>query len=194
MPPTKDPHSAEVLRFWFGAGNEYGTRRKEWFAKSAEFDAEIRTCFLALHEEAAAGALSPWRHAAGDCLALIVLLDQFPRNMFRGEARAFVSDAPAREAAREALARGHDRDALPVERMFFYLPFEHAETLEDQRLACALMQPLAAFPETHDVYRYAERHREIVERFGRFPHRNAALGRRDTPEERDFLAQPGSGF
>lgn len=194
MSPTKDPRSFEVLRFWFGADHEYGGRRKQWFAKSAEFDAEIRTRFLALHELAARGTLARWRDGAGDCLALIVLLDQFPRNLYRGLARAFASDGLAREAARQALAQSYDRDALPVERMFYYLPFEHSEALEDQRLACALMQPLAQFPETDDAYRYAERHREIVERFGRFPHRNAALGRASTPEERAFLAQSGSGF
>ena len=194
MPPTKDPRSAEVLRFWFGADSERGTRRKQWFAKSAEFDARIRARFLTLHEQGAAGALAHWLHGAGDCIAFIVLLDQFPRNMFRGEARAFASDPRALEAARHALAQGYDRDASAVERMFFYLPFEHSEALEDQRLSCALTRPLADFPETGDVYRYAERHREIIERFGRFPHRNAALGRTSTPEERAFLEQPGSGF
>ncbi|MDA8108013.1 MAG: DUF924 domain-containing protein [Betaproteobacteria bacterium] len=183
-----------LLRFWFGEGSDYGGRRSEWFSKSAEFDAEIRARFLELHEQAASGVLANWRLASGDCLALIVLLDQFPRNLFRGEARAFACDGLAREAARHALAQSYDREALPVERMFYYLPFEHSEALEDQRLACALMCPLAQFPETDDACRYAERHREIVERFGRFPHRNAALGRLGTPEERAFLAQPGSGF
>ena len=122
------------------------------------------------------------------------MLDQFPRNMFRGSARAFATDSLALEAARHTLARGYDRGMLPVERMFAYLPFEHSEALEDQLRACQLTAPLAAFPETDDVYRYALRHRDIVQRFGRFPHRNAILGRASTPEETAFLREPGSGF
>lgn len=187
---TKDPRAAEVMRFWF----EKGERDARWFEKNEAFDAEIRNRFLALHEEAASGALDAWKQSAGDCLALIVLLDQFPRNMFRGTPRAFAADARALDAARHAVARGYDSGMTPSQRMFLYLPFEHSESVVDQEISCRLNEPLAAFPATHDVYRYAVRHREIVERFGRFPHRNAALGRASTPEEIEFLKQPGSGF
>lgn len=194
MRDTKDPRAAEVLRFWFGEGPAYGARRRCWFDKDPAFDAEVGDRFLALHEQAAAGALATWRRNAGDCLAFIVLVDQLPRNLFRGSARAFATDALALGAARHALARSYDRDALAVERMFFYLPFEHSEALADQERSCELFAPLAALPETADTYRYAERHRAIIARFGRFPHRNAALGRGSTPAENEFLAQPGSGF
>lgn len=187
---AKDPRAAQVIAFWFTAG----PRDKRWFEKSEVFDAEIRERFLALYEEAAAGKLFAWQSSAADCLALILLLDQFPRNMFRGSARAFATDALALQTARHALERGYDRGRTPAERLFFYLPFEHAESLDAQEAACRLTEPLAAFPETFDVYRFALRHREIVARFGRFPHRNALLNRASTPEELEFLKQPGSGF
>ena len=187
---TKDPRAAQVMRFWFANGE--GDAR--WFEKNGAFDAEIRMRFLALHEEAAAGTLDGWKESPGDCLALIVLLDQFPRNMFRATLRAFATDGRALAAARHAVAQGYDRPMTPSQRMFVYLPFEHSESLADQEISCRLNEPLAAFPATHDVYRYALRHREIVARFGRFPHRNAALGRASTPEEIEFLKEPGSGF
>jgi uncharacterized protein (DUF924 family) len=114
--------------------------------------------------------------------------------MFRDAARAFATDPLALASARHALAEGYDAGLLPVERLFVYLPFEHSESLEDQLTACELLAPLAAFPETEDAYRYAIAHRDIIVRFGRFPHRNAALGRTSTPEEIQFLKQPGSGF
>ena len=182
------------MSFWFGAENEYGKRRKQWFRKDAAFDTEIEVRFRALHEEAARGDLERWKDSVGDCLALIVLLDQFPRNMFRGSARAFASDGLARDAARRALQEGYDQGLLPVERMFVYLPFEHSEDLQDQQRSCRLARTLEEFEETDDAYDYAERHRAIIARFGRFPHRNEALGRASTPEELEFLRQPGSGF
>ena len=185
--------AAAVLLFWFG-GPERGKRRKLWFEKNTAFDQEIRGRFLDLHEQAAAGKLSRLKAMPEDCLALILLLDQFPRNMFRGSPRAFATDAPALDAARHAVEQGYDRAMLPVERLFAYLPFEHSETLADQIKACALCKPLEEFEETDDAYRYAVRHREIIERFGRFPHRNAILGRASTPEEIEFLKTPGSGF
>jgi len=187
---ANDPRAQSILDFWFGGGD----RDKRWFEKSGVFDAAVRSRFLALHEEAAAGALAGWKKDAGDCLALIVLLDQFPRNMHRGSPRAFATDALALDAARHALAHGHDRGMQPLERMFVYLPFEHAESLEAQGRCCELMAALAGFPETADVPRYAVAHRDIIARFGRFPHRNAALGRASTPEEIEFLKTPGSGF
>jgi uncharacterized protein (DUF924 family) len=194
MVNAKDPRAAEVLRFWFGDGPDYGKSRKAWFEKNPDFDREIAARFLALYEQAAAGALDPWQALAGECLALVIALDQFPRNLFRGEAKAFASDARALAAARHAIDAGYDAGMLPVERLFLYLPFEHSESLDDQWRALALIGRLAPWPETKDVFSYAVRHWEIVRRFGRFPHRNAALGRASTPEELEFLKQPGSGF
>jgi uncharacterized protein (DUF924 family) len=184
----------EILRFWFGPPGTRGRARPEWFRKDPAFDQDIRAKFLELHEKGAAGALTGWRERAGECLALIILLDQFPRNMFRDSAQSFASDALALEAARHALAAGHAHGALPVERLFFSLPFEHSEVLADQDVSCSLIEPLAAFPETAGVWPFALKHREIVARFGRFPHRNDLLGRISTPEEIEFLRQPGSRF
>jgi uncharacterized protein (DUF924 family) len=185
---------SSVLRFWFGAGEQYGRRHKRWFKEDASFDAEVSKRFLPLYEELVAGARREWLESRVDCLARIIALDQFPRQIFRGSPRAFAADPLALEAARHAVTRGYDRDMLPVERMFAYLPFEHSESLEDQLKACELTAPLAAFPETEDAPRYALRHRDIIQRFGRFPHRNVALGRVSTPAEIEFLKQPGSRF
>jgi len=182
----------DVLSFWFGSGSDYGKRHKRWFEKDAAFDAEIRRHFLGLYEALAGNR--EWLDSARDCLARIVVLDQFPRQMFRGNARAFAADALALEAAKLAVERGYDQALLPVEKLFIYLPFEHSEVLVDQLRACELTEPLARFPETEDTYRYACAHRDIVQRFGRFPHRNAILGRVSTPEEIEFLKQPGSSF
>ena len=182
-----DHRAQELLQFWFDPSLDEAQRNQRWFGKDPAFDAAIRRRFLALHEEGAAGRLGAWAGAPRECLALVILLDQFPRNMFRGEARAFATDAAARAAARSLLPRAAE---LPAdERLFAYLPFEHSETLDDQRLACELCAPLGA-----ELLRYAQRHREIIERFGRFPHRNAILGRASTPEEVEFLKEPGSGF
>ena len=177
MPP------GEVLDFWFGLDRKY------WFRKDAAFDAEIRARFLPLYERAAAGQLAEWTGAPRSCLALVILLDQFGRNMFRGSARAFAADPLALEAARAIVGAGWDASYTAEQRSFAYLPFEHSESLADQERCCALMKPLG-----EELYRYAERHREIIARFGRFPHRNAALGRESTPEEIEFLALPGSSF
>ena len=185
-------HPDDVLDFWFGSGAEYGKRHPHWFEKSAAFDAEVTRHFLGLYEQRAGDRR--WLDAARPCLARIIVLDQFPRHMFRGTARAFAADRLALEAARVAIDRGYDGDLLPVERLFIYLPFEHSESLDDQLRACVLTEPLAAFPETEDVHRYAIAHRDVVSRFGRFPHRNAILGRVSTPEEVEFLEQPGSAF
>ncbi|HET7365112.1 MAG TPA: DUF924 family protein [Burkholderiales bacterium] len=185
-------HPDEVLSFWFGEGADYGKRHKRWFRKDAAFDAEIARRFAGLHEELAGNRR--WFDSPPACLARILVLDQFPRNMFRGTARAFASDALALETARHALDKAYDRGLLPVERLFMYLPFEHSERLEDQERACELCAPLAAFRETDDALRYASAHRDIIRRYGRFPHRNAILGRSSTPEELEFLSQPGSSF
>jgi len=192
--PTLDAAAQEVLAFWFGDGRERGQSRTQWFRKDAAFDEEIRVRFLATYEQAVAGELESWKQQATGCLALIVVLDQFPRNLFRGTRRAFEADALARKAARYALAKEYDRTLRPVERMFIYLPFEHSEHLPDQDLCLRLMKELSGFRETREMHVWAEKHLVIVRRFGHFPHRNAALGRESSAEETEFLKQPGSGF
>ncbi len=182
----------DVLEFWFGVGPDYGKRHKRWFEKDQAFDSEITQRFLPLYEELA--HRTHWLADPRHCLARIVVLDQFPRQMFRGKPRAFASDSLALQAARLAVERGYDEGRLPVERLFLYLPFEHSESLADQERACELTAPLAAFAETEDALRYAVAHRDIIRRFGRFPHRNVILGRASTPEEVEFLKQPGSSF
>jgi uncharacterized protein (DUF924 family) len=185
-----DPRAAEVLSFWFRGAE----KRKAWFEKDPEFDAAIRERFLPLYEMASAGALARWRETPGDCLALVIALDQFPRNMFRGSARAFAADPLARDCANHAIALGFDKAMLPVERQFLYLPLEHSESLPDQERCLELMREIAVFPETADLPKWAQAHLDIIRRFGRFPHRNAALGRESTAAETEFLKEPGSGF
>jgi uncharacterized protein (DUF924 family) len=192
--PPPVPTAHQVLAFWFGEGRERGQSRPQWFRKDAAFDEEIGERFLAIYEQAAAGERDSWMQEASSCLALIVVLDQFPRNMFRGSRRAFEADALARKAARHALAKEYDRTLRPVERLFVYLPFEHSEHLPDQELCLRLMKELCGFRETREMHVWAERHLAIIRRFGRFPHRNAARGRASTAEEIEFLKQPGSGF
>lgn len=198
---TGDPDAAtperasEILRFWFGEPEDGAVRpRGVWFQKDEEFDAGISDRFAADYERAAAGELDGWLQTPRGALALTILLDQFPRNLFRGSPRAHETDARARSVARAALDLGHDARVQPVERWFFYLPFEHSEDLEDQRLSVSLFDALGDDEESRNVYGYAVRHEEIIERFGRFPHRNAVLGRESTPEEEEFLSQPGSTF
>jgi uncharacterized protein (DUF924 family) len=171
----------EVLAFWRAAGPD------KWFARDDAFDEACRERFLLTHEAAARGDLNQWELVPEGALALCLLLDQFPRNMFRGTPRAFASDPLALSAARHAIARGFDGDWLRVEKIFGYLPFEHSESLPDQERACELMRPLGA-----EQYDYALRHKAIIERFGRFPHRNAILGRPTTTEEAAFLAEEGA--
>lgn len=186
-------HRAEdVLAYWFGSGADYGKRHKRWFEKDAAFDAEIGERYLKLYE--ALVRAPAWLDQPRPCLARVIVLDQFPRQIFRGKPRAFVADPLALQTANLVVERGYDRELLPVERLFVYLPFEHSEALADQERACALTEPLARFPETEDAHRYALAHRDIIRRFGRFPHRNSILGRRSTPEEAEFLKQPGSSF
>lgn len=181
-----------VLSFWFGEGDDYGTVHKRWFEKDPAFDAEVRRRFLQVHEQQTLSR--EWLDHPRDCLARTIVLDQFPRHIYRGSARAFSSDALALEAAKHLVGKGWDRDLLPVERMFAYLPYEHSESLPDQERACKLCESLKAFPEVADTHGYALAHRDIIRRFGRFPHRNAVLGRASTAEEVDFLKQPGSSF
>ena len=186
-------HSAqEVLDFWFGP--EPGEPRKAWFEKNALFDEAIRTRFLALHNTAALGGLSGWSASDRTALALIIATDQFPRNLFRGSRRAFETDALALATAKHIIDKGWDKNMCPIERSFVYLPFEHSESLAEQERSLAFFKPLKEFPETADPEDYPKRHWQIIERFGHFPHRNAALGRESTAEEIEFLKQPGSGF
>ena len=185
-----------VLEFWFGsrASPEYGKAHDAWFKKADEFDAEIRSRFLDTYKRAAAGQLESWKAAPDSLLALIVVLDQFPRNLFRGNGRMFATDREALAAAQLGVARGDDRTFLPVERWFAYLPFEHAEDLAMQRRSLELFDGLRDDPGSAGTIDYSRRHYEIIARFGRFPHRNALLDRPSTPEEIEFLAQPGSSF
>ncbi|MBL8512392.1 MAG: DUF924 domain-containing protein [Betaproteobacteria bacterium] len=189
------PTSAqEVLTFWFGASQTYGQSRPEWFRKDSAFDESLRARFSDVVDAAARGELRTWENTPRGCLALLIVLDQFPRNLFRGDARAFATDAGARRVCRHVLQHGFDRDFLPVERMFVYLPLEHSESLADQDECHRLMLELKPYPETANLHEWADKHRVIIRRFGRFPHRNAALGRESTAEEVDFLKSPGSSF
>ena len=171
----------EVLDFWFGAGP------KKWFSRDAAFDAAITERFMPGYEAAAAGKLSDWEQSAEGALALLILLDQFPRNMFRGSARSFATDAAALAIARRAVERGFDRQLPLPKRNFFYMPFMHSENLADQE-RCVELSRLYSDANT---LKWAELHADIIRRFGRFPHRNALLGRTTTPEEQGFLDAGG---
>jgi uncharacterized protein (DUF924 family) len=186
-----------VYDFWFGGPDraEFGQSRKAWFVKDSAFDAEVRSQFLATLEAAERGEMMHWRDAPKRCLSLVLLLDQFPRNIFRDTPRAFATDAMALEVARDALAQGHDQAVSSIERIFFYLPFEHSESLADQEHCVALVQALVdADPARTDFLDYAKRHRDVIARFGRFPHRNRILNRASSDAEIEFLKQPGSSF
>ncbi len=176
------PSAADVLAYWRALGPE------RWFTADAKVDAEIRAKFRGLYAAAITGSLISWEDDATGALAHIIVLDQFPRNMFRGSAAAFAADPLARAAAGRAIDRGFDRLADKVERPFFYLPYMHSEVLADQERCCDLCR---AAGDDHTL-EYAKIHTDIIRRFGRFPHRNAALGRVTTPEERAFL--DGGGF
>ena len=185
-----------ILEFWFGAADDpgYGAPREAWFKKDPAFDAEVRKRFSLDYELAAGGGLDQLRSSPRSALALILVLDQFPRNMFRDNPRAYAADAKARDVARWAIEAKFDQALLPVERQFVYLPFEHSEELADQRRSVALLARLPDDPNTRHALDWARRHLEIIERFGRFPHRNAILGRETTAEEAAFLSGPGSSF
>ena len=174
--------AAGVVAFWEAAGPE------RWFAKSDDFDAKIRARYLPLVERAAAGELDDWVEEREGALALLLLLDQFPRNLYRGSAQAFAADAHARRIADAAIAAGFDIAYEKPLRAFFYLPFMHSETLADQE-RCVALAAERGQTSTRD---YAILHRDIIARFGRFPHRNATLGRESTPDELAFLADPAS--
>ena len=186
-----------VLDFWFGApgSSEFGSARKVWFVKDAAFDATIRERFGHLVERALRGELEEWAAEPRTALAQILLLDQFTRNAFRGSARAFAGDARALAAASRMVGERQDEALPPFMRGFVYLPFEHAEGLAMQDEAIRLFTKLVSeAPEHADMLDYAHRHRAVIERFGRFPHRNEILGRQSTAEEIAFIQRPGSGF
>jgi uncharacterized protein (DUF924 family) len=184
----------EVTAFWFGEP-PVDQPREQWFRKSDAFDAEIGRRFGRRIEAALAGDLRDWDAEPQGALARILLLDQFTRNLFRGTARAFAGDALALAAAREQVAKGRDRALSGVMRWFVYLPFEHAEDMAAQRESLRLFAALAAeHPTLADAYTWAVKHHDVIARFGRYPHRNAILGRASTAEEADFLRQPGSSF
>lgn len=179
-----------LLTFWF-AGDPT-TRRKEWFEKNPAFDAQCASFTDALRD-AKAGLCDHWAATPLGALALLVLLDQLSRNLHRGSAEAFAADAKARAVARAAIAQGFDRQLTQVQRIFVYLPFEHSEILADQDESVRLFESLREALGDNTVD-YAHRHRDVILRFGRFPHRNAALGRVNTAEEVAYLAEPGAGF
>jgi uncharacterized protein (DUF924 family) len=193
---ASDPRIEAVLAFWFGepGSAEDGTSRTAWFLKDPAFDEVIRARFGALVDEALAGGLRGWPATLRGALALLLVCDQFPRNLFRGEARAFALDARALQTGRDLVGRGVDATLTPVQRLFVYLPFEHAESMAEQRESVRLMRGLDLHPVTVGLSGWADRHLEVIERFGRFPHRNEALGRASTAQETAFLAQPGSRF
>ncbi len=176
-----------MLSFWFG--DEPETKRAVWYRKDADFDAEIAIRFGDAYNAAAAGKLAETAKTPLGCLALIIILDQFPRNLFRDDARAFATDKAALDLARNAIEKGFDKTLNPLQRQFLCMPYMHAEDLAEQRRSVALFATLGE--ETSD---YAVRHLEIIERFGRFPHRNAVLGRDSTEAEAQFLTEPNTAF
>ena len=193
-PPGMAPAGA-VLEFWFEE-----RCRKLWFKREAAFDAEIRERFTELVGAAAAGRLGLWESTRDGALGLVILLDQFPRNLYRDSPRAFAADAEARRVAARALDRGFDGQTAWERRLFFYMPFEHSENAADQDRSVELFgawveaSPPESRAEAEEQFEYVRRHQEIIGRFGRFPHRNAVLGRASTPAELAFLQEPRSSF
>jgi uncharacterized protein (DUF924 family) len=174
-------HINDIIGFWRGAGPE------KWFKKVTAFDEAIRLKFEPTHHRAARGEYDHWAQSADGALALLILLDQFPRNLYRHSGHAFATDPKARSIARAAIEQGFDREVDPTFRNFFYLPFEHSEDIADQDYGLALVAEAGVA----DDLKWAGLHRDIIARFGRFPHRNAALGRTTTPEEQEFLDEGG---
>jgi uncharacterized protein (DUF924 family) len=185
----------EILEFWFGRPDVpgFGEARAEWFRKDAAFDTALRVRFGDAIDTALAGGFAEWADPRGT-LARVLLLDQFTRNSFRDTPRAFAGDPLALSLAQQAVARNDDAALIPVERWFLYMPFEHAESMSAQEQSVDLFARLATETDLVDPQVWAERHAAVIRRFGRFPHRNAILGRASTPEEIEFLATPGSGF
>ena len=193
-----------ILSRWFGEESSAATiaadRKKLWWGKDETVDEEIKDRFRETVEAVAEGEVNHWRDSADGLLASIICTDQFPRNMFRGDPRAFQYDELALELAHQAVATSEDQNLAPIQRVFVYMPFEHAESLEMQNEAVRLFTELESAVDESErelfqgYTQFAHRHQEIIERFGRFPHRNEILGRSTTNEEAEFLKQPGSSF
>lgn len=178
---------AEILHFWFEE-----TEPQLWFQKNETFDARVRDRFLTIYRLACDGLCDGWKQDAEGCLALCILLDQFPRNMFRDRPEAFATDGKALLVAKHAVAKGFDQMLPVIRRRFLYLPYEHSEDLQDQKKCLELFARIKK--EDPVGYEYALRHLQVIEQFGRFPHRNAILGRDNTPEEDAYMARPDAGF
>ncbi len=177
----------EIIHFWFEE-----TEPQQWFQKNDDFDNEIRDRFFVTYEMARDGLCDSWNKDAEGCLALCILLDQFPRNMFRNDPKSFETDQKALLIAKYAVSKGFDQVLSPAKRRFIYLPYEHSEEIEDQKKSVAFFEKMKKDdPLGHE---YALRHLDVIEKFGRFPHRNKVLGRENTPAEEEYLAQPGAGF
>lgn len=190
---SRNSLARRVLDFWFGAPDsvEHGMKRLVWFQTDANFDSSIREQFSDDLAAAGRGAHDDLVTSPEGALALVIMLDQFPRNLYRGDARSFAYDAKARGIADAAIARGFDKALTEIQRQFLYLPFEHSENLADQERSVALFTTLDS---GDDTLQWAERHREVIRRFGRFPHRNAVLGRATTADEQAFLDANPKGF
>lgn len=201
---TDNASPEEVLSFWFGenpnTAEAVGSLVGTWFGGGPAFDDAIRASFGALPDAGLAGELDGWRADPQETVALVLVLDQFPRNLFRGSAQSFRYDARGLEIAKHAIERGWDQEVTPLEALFFYLPFEHSEDLADQQRCLRLVESLVGRvseglrPSFEGFVSFAERHLAVVERFGRFPHRNEALGRTSTAEEEAFLSGGGDTF
>ncbi|MFP4004083.1 MAG: DUF924 family protein [Alphaproteobacteria bacterium] len=183
---TADPSAiTDILEFWFGE-----LREKQWWSRDPEVDEAVRQRFGKLYEALAREVPAEWRASAKGCLAAVIALDQFPRNLFRNDARAYATDATALALAREAIGQGLDAELGVTERMFLYMPFQHSEDAAVQAESVALFERLGS----EDALDFARRHKAVIDRFGRFPHRNAVLGRETTAEEQAFLAEHPAGF
>ncbi|MGH3087379.1 MAG: DUF924 family protein [Rubrobacteraceae bacterium] len=192
MERPRDVH--RVLDFWFGREDDedYGKFREAWFQKNDDFDREVISRFSDLYEDAASGKLDSWKDDSKSALALIIVLDQCPRNMFRGDPQSWATGNKALETAKHAVEHAFDRELPPFQRSFVYMPFMHSENLDDQKRCVELFEAMGEDGESN--VEYAVGHMKIIEKFGRFPHRNEVLGRQTTPEEAEFLTQPGSSF
>jgi uncharacterized protein (DUF924 family) len=189
----------DLLNFWFaplaaGPASERFSYRPQWFVKSAHFDDEVRAKFHDVWIDARKGLLPHWEKTPEGLLATVILFDQLPRNMFRDQPASFETDDRALHLARQAILQEMDLTLHPIQRWFLYMPFEHSENLRDQEISVELFAGLQALMPGSQVLDYAERHRDIIARFGRFPHRNRILQRKSTPEELEFLKGPGSSF
>lgn len=190
------PRASATLDFWFGAPGtpEHGTNRAAWFKKDDAFDQMIKDGFMSDYENAAAGKYDDWVSHPHGALALLILLDQFPRNMFRQDAKSFATDGKALQIAVAMVERGDDKGMSKDEQFFVYLPFEHAEDIAMQERCLELTAAMPQGKGENSPYHWAKQHFDVIAKFGRFPHRNKVLGRTNTAEEEAYLAQPNSGF